>query len=232
MQKKSRREAHITQVGTPSRDNGARRTYLADFENFLVGVARSQADSPTTLPTEWARKLAFYIERLLEEELVNLDKFPAYPRAAIDLRDDIEIRSTDRRVLFSIKYDSFKTSLTILGDDDLSEFVFSKSDELEVKNDGFLFYGKKFSFNFSTDESKLSVKVQPLADLRRILSDNDSTDKRTKLIPRWAEALRPKKQVKLRLAPELIADMDAAASREGLTRNDWIERAITKSLTP
>lgn len=46
------------------------------------------------------------------------------------------------------------------------------------------------------------------------------------LTPRWAEQNRPKKQVKLRLPPDLISALDEAAEREGITRNDWIETSI------
>lgn len=50
------------------------------------------------------------------------------------------------------------------------------------------------------------------------------------LKPRWAEENRPKKQVKLRLQPDLIEEVDAAADREGSNRNDWIEQAIKHHL--
>ncbi|HMN15271.1 MAG TPA: hypothetical protein PKD55_23385 [Bellilinea sp.] len=57
----------------------------------------------------------------------------------------------------------------------------------------------------------------------------DKTQERS-IRPRWAEENRPKKQVKLRLQPELIQDVDEAADQEGLTRNDWIELAIKNQL--
>jgi len=46
------------------------------------------------------------------------------------------------------------------------------------------------------------------------------------LRPRWAEENRPKKQVKLRLQPELIDEIDTSAKQDGKNRNDWIEAAI------
>lgn len=52
------------------------------------------------------------------------------------------------------------------------------------------------------------------------------------LRPRWAEEVRPKKQVKLRLEPDLIPKVEAAAKDAGLTRNDWIEKLIQNALEP
>ena len=60
----------------------------------------------------------------------------------------------------------------------------------------------------------------------------DKKEKNTEkpLRPRWAEETRPKKQVKLRLKPGMISEVDAAADSSGKNRNDWIEEAIQKAL--
>lgn len=50
--------------------------------------------------------------------------------------------------------------------------------------------------------------------------------------PPGAEINRTKQQVKLRLAPDLIADIDQAAAEGGATRNDWMEAALKAALKP
>lgn len=50
--------------------------------------------------------------------------------------------------------------------------------------------------------------------------------------PRWAEENRSNKQIKLRLDPDLIAKVERRASEEGLTRTDWIVRALKRDLEP
>ncbi len=64
------------------------------------------------------------------------------------------------------------------------------------------------------------------SDLSDKISDNFATQSR------WDEARRNKRQVKLRLNPDLIEEIDKVADAQGMTRNDWIENAIKKSLTP
>lgn len=49
---------------------------------------------------------------------------------------------------------------------------------------------------------------------------------------RWAEARRGKKQVKLRLDPSLLEEVDAAVEAAGIDRNSWIEAAIQRTLKP
>lgn len=79
------------------------------------------------------------------------------------------------------------------------------------------------SFKIPEDVIRLHVK--------KIIKEI-SGDGKNSLRPRWAEELRPKRQVKLRLVPELIEQVDDAAKLEGVSRNDWIESAIRKSLEP
>ena len=78
--------------------------------------------------------------------------------------------------------------------------------------------------------------MTPLEDMIRAIREPKTKinvtrgTERPVLKPRWAEENRPKKQVKLRLQPDIIDDVDAAAEGDGLTRNDWIELAIKNQL--
>lgn len=62
------------------------------------------------------------------------------------------------------------------------------------------------------------------------MDDEKDKDAENPLRPRWAEEARPKKQVKLRLKPSMISQVDAASKSSGKNRNDWIEEAIQKAL--
>ena len=70
--------------------------------------------------------------------------------------------------------------------------------------------------------------IRKLSDVKKKTSDNQGAV--GAISPRWAEQNRPKKQVKLRLPPDLITALDEAAEREGVTRNDLIEDSIRQRL--
>jgi predicted DNA binding CopG/RHH family protein len=65
---------------------------------------------------------------------------------------------------------------------------------------------------------------------QRTMDFESDTNNQAGLRPRWAEESRPKKQVKLRLEPDLISELDSAAASQGMTRNDWIEESIRSKL--
>jgi hypothetical protein len=94
--------------------------------------------------------------------------------------------------------------------------------------------GEPVEYNVSIQETPVSPT--PLEDMIRAIKEPKTKINVTKgterpvLKPRWAEENRPKKQVKLRLQPDLIDEVDAAAEETGLTRNDWIEQAILAQL--
>ncbi|GLQ36784.1 hypothetical protein GCM10007908_04040 [Rhizobium albus] len=107
------------------------------------------------------------------------------------------------------------------------------ADGLSVFNDKQSVSSAKYTYSFRCQRSMIFAEVRPNADLMNEVSKNpsDSTTAPS-LRPRWAEENRPKKQVKLRLPPDLIDKVDAAVEGTELNRNDWIERAIQKALKP
>lgn len=88
----------------------------------------------------------------------------------------------------------------------------------------------KFSFTLRILQNTVKITARPNASLEYVV--NKKPQDAPSIRPRWAEENRPKKQVKLRLSPDLIDKVDTASDQDGLTRNDWIEAAIERALKP
>ena len=86
-----------------------------------------------------------------------------------------------------------------------------------------LFFGDVY-YDKLTEPSSIRLRQPESMDAK------DKDRDQTRLRPRWAEEARPKKQVKLRLEPDLISKVEDAAASKGMTRNDWIEESIRKAL--
>lgn len=129
---------------------------------------------------------------------------------------------------------------------DISHVQVQNTENTEI-NDNPTIDGKHFQLFF--DSKFIHIVVEHIENTgRRKLKENKSQDKDVNSeasdkriyrrsserprpdLPGGAEANRLKQQFKLRMDPKLIGAVDKAAAAAGMTRQEWVERALKVSL--
>jgi predicted HicB family RNase H-like nuclease len=205
-----------TQIGTKPTTRGA-------VARLRVSKTRAERPELNTPPIHEVvvRRVDEFAElaAVLEMEHIAIEGHPTL-YGLVPLEDDIGIGMEPLGRYVRDVYDSNNQEFS-------TQFNLSKSgNELHlVFKDGANNVISRFSAEFdSIDWNKYSVPVS-----RRHMSNNDNTDTQR---PRWAEEKRPKRQLKLRLDPQLIDKVERSAKEAGQTRNDWLEGVIRASLKP
>jgi predicted DNA binding CopG/RHH family protein len=85
---------------------------------------------------------------------------------------------------------------------------------------------KLFALYFNKDHI-VARRLTP-SEFRNVVKTK--TDSANSLRPRWAEENRSNKQVKLRLDPTLLENIEKRAADDGLNRSEWITKALRSAL--
>ena len=205
---------------------------LIEYLHELLSLGR-EAEKHLIAP--WAlSKLACHMELAIEGARSEAKGARAeYPHAAVDLFIMFHIARKGSRIFIRVpmrNYSSPRIAYYLDTDDPITgDYTFGRiltDYHASVAETG------KYSFQFKIENSIIRSIVRPVAALEYLVTERQPRGGPDSLRPRWAEENRPKKQVKLRLSPDLIEQIDQEASGTELTRNDWIERAILNALKP
>lgn len=202
---------------------------------FLAHLMNAGAGRPEAVPSELVPALVETVDAALglakEQLRADLD---AYPDASLDLSSPVLLAWSDLGVTIMVPTKGHTgPHLALLQPSQGAPEATARKKETDLVSPNHSSKAARYSFSFVVSGSIIASEVRPIADLPYNVPKNTSKNSSPEALrPRWAEENRPKKQVKLRLPPDLIDKVDEEAAAKGVTRNDWIEGLIEKALTP